>query len=95
MRNYRNGELVGYSDEVVVVTREQYEQDDYPVNGYEYETVLEACKDIEDGEVDLDDNTICVVEVKEYYDGTDYILKAEYAYDEEEGKWKKLDNKTV
>lgn len=91
MRSYRNGELVGYSDEVIVVTREQYEQDDYPSNGYVYETVLEACKDIEDGEVDLDDNTICVVEINEYYDGTDYVLKAEYTYDEEEEKWKRLE----
>lgn len=94
MRQYRNGELVGYSDEVVVVSRAGYENDDYSDACY-FSTVANACECVENNELDGDGEELYVVEVNEYYDGTDYSLKAEYMYDEEEEKWKKLDNKTV
>lgn len=89
MREYRNGELVGYGDEVVVVSRKQYEQDDYS-SVYEYDTVAQACEDIESGDCECDAENICVVRIEEYYDGTDYTLMAEYRYNEESEQYESV-----
>ena len=86
MRTYRNGELVSYSDEVAVVTRTGYDNDDYSDACY-FTTVAEACESIENNELGGDGDNLCVVKVKEYYDGTDYELEAEYSYDDENEKY--------
>ena len=91
MRTYRNGELVGYGDEVAVVTKSEYEIGDFS-NAYYYDTVAEAVEEIENNELGLGDENLCVVKVKEYYDGTDYELEAEYYYDDENEKYQLAHN---
>ena len=86
MRTYKNGELVSYSDEVAVVTRTGYDNDDYSDACY-FATVAQACESIENNELDGDGDELCVVKVEESYDGTDYVLKAEYSYDEEDNSY--------
>ena len=91
MRTYKNGELVSYSDEVAVITRTEYENDDYS-NACYFDTIAQACECIENNEIGGDGDNLCVVNVEEYYDGTDYVLKAEYSYDEEDDSYQLAHN---